>query len=175
MEIHVSTKKSCSSSLGITHRVLLRHLQKQPIACACCRKVATKLYVGCLNEKYSALIHFGKEKRLSKCCQLRAQIVPEDTNGKEMATTLTPFFLLPVLLLHCQRDSSFKYFVIYLPSFNSAPSFVCNHLRNWGGKKKRKQSKTPRPEGRNILGCQEKDVILWFTAYLYCWWLALGN
>lgn len=65
-----------------------------------------EVYVGWLNEKDSSLIHFGKEKRLSKCCQLRAQTVSEDTNGKEMATILTHFFLLPVLRLHCLQKET---------------------------------------------------------------------
>lgn len=41
MEIHVSTKKSRLPFLGVTLRVLLRHLQKQTVASACCGKVAT--------------------------------------------------------------------------------------------------------------------------------------
>ncbi|XP_016151702.1 PREDICTED: receptor-type tyrosine-protein kinase FLT3 [Ficedula albicollis] len=55
----------------------------------------------------TALIHFGKEKSLSKCCQLRAQTLPEDTNGKEeMANNLLISSDFQFLLLHCLQKET---------------------------------------------------------------------
>lgn len=150
MEIHVSTKRSCSSFLGITHRVLLRHLQNSPLPVHAAERWQPKWSVCCVPEwERLSLNTLWQEEEIVKVLPIRSQTVPEDTNGKEeMATTLTRFFLLPVLHLHSlQKDthhihpSSSLWYIYFLPFFQLCTYLCVQSSQELRGEKKEDKAK----------------------------------
>lgn len=184
MEILVSTKRSCSSFLGITHGVLLRHLQNSSLPVHAAERWQPKWSVCCVPEwERLSLNTLWQEEEIVKVLPAQSSDSSRrykwqgrdgnNSNSFLPASSFAPSFPAERHSSH----SSFKFFVIYLLSFllSTLHLALCATVSGTEGEKKRRQSKMPRPEGRNISGCQEKYVILWFTAYLYCSWLALGN
>lgn len=119
------------------------------------------MYVRCLNEKDSVLIHICQEGREEVVELLPAWAAPEGTNVKEeMAATLTHFFLLPILLFPSPAEivsllSSFKHFLIHLPFFLLSTLHLqfqlCPTVSGAEGKQKKKTEKQkPKTRGQKF-------------------------